>query len=57
MIFSEVVENIVCLKKLRISASYKRVFFVNNFFKIIIVFFFFLKAGIRGIWIDSNGEI
>lgn len=41
--FSEVVENIVCLEKLRISALYKRVgvFFVNSFFEIIIVFFLF----------------
>lgn len=39
--FSEIVESIVCLKKLRIKALYKRVgvFFVNNFFKIIIVSF------------------
>lgn len=55
--FSEIVENIGCLKNLRISASYKRVgvFFVNNFFQnYYLFFFFFLKADIKDIWKDSK---
>lgn len=56
--FSETVENIVCLKKLRLRALCKRVesflceFFFQNYY-----FFFFLRADIRDVWKDSNSEI
>ena len=56
--FSETVENIVCLKKLRLRALYKRVesFLCEYFFKKFF-FFFCLRADIRNVWKDSNSEI
>lgn len=60
--FSETVENIVCLQKLRLRALYKRVesflceyFFFQNYYGFF--FFFCLRADIRDVWKDSNSEI